>query len=180
MDKGFAPIINGRSRILILGTFPGCESREANEYYANKRNQFWKIIRDIFNGEVEFKNYNDKIECLKQNNIALWDIVEQCSSKGNSSLDSKINWETAIYNDISDLIARYPNIEKIILTSGACEKWFDRKNDRGDIEGRGIKITRVISPSPAATKPYVDKLSEWRTNIVTDTMMSADGTDKGE
>ena len=158
MNKGFAPIIDNNSRVLILGTFPSPISRSINEYYGNNKNKFWELIKDIFNDGINFKDYNDKKNCLIKNNIALWDIVNECDSI--NAADTSINWKTAIFNDISNLIKQYPNIKKIILTSGKCEKYFYKNNNIESIE-----IVRVISPSSAAAKPYNYKLSEWKINI---------------
>jgi hypoxanthine-DNA glycosylase len=46
------PIIDRNSRVLILGTMPGHESLAKGEYYANPRNQFWKIIYQML-GETD-------------------------------------------------------------------------------------------------------------------------------
>lgn len=41
---GLAPIIDDQAKILILGFMPGTESLKRGQYYANKRNQLWKIM----------------------------------------------------------------------------------------------------------------------------------------
>lgn len=40
----FKPVINNNSEVLILGSIPGKISLERQEYYGNKRNQFWDIM----------------------------------------------------------------------------------------------------------------------------------------
>ena len=71
---------------------PGKISLEINEYYGYKHNAFWKIMFDIF--ETEYSNdYKIKQNLLKNNNIALWDMLKFCKRTG--SLDSNIKNEEA-------------------------------------------------------------------------------------
>ena len=41
--KGFKPIINAKSKVLILGTFPSQSSLKMKQYYANATNLFWPL-----------------------------------------------------------------------------------------------------------------------------------------
>lgn len=52
-----------------------------------------------------------KVSCLKKHHIALWDTLQSCERE--SSLDSNIKEEE--YNDIDDLLSRYPQIKKLYL-----------------------------------------------------------------
>lgn len=45
--NGLPPVFNSETKIMIFGTFPGCESLLHKEYYTNPRNQFWKIMKVI-------------------------------------------------------------------------------------------------------------------------------------
>ena len=83
----FAPIIDDKSKVLILGTMPGGKSLEKQQYYANPRNQFWKIIDNLFD-ETLPTDYEKKINFLKDKRIALWDVLKACSREG--SLDANI------------------------------------------------------------------------------------------
>lgn len=48
MPCSFAPIIDGNTRILVIGTMPGAVSLERQEYYAHERNLFWKVVSETF------------------------------------------------------------------------------------------------------------------------------------
>jgi len=48
MKEAFPPVIAPSARILILGTMPGEESLARKGYYANPRNQFWRITQAIY------------------------------------------------------------------------------------------------------------------------------------
>ncbi|NLN94687.1 MAG: DNA-deoxyinosine glycosylase [Bacteroidales bacterium] len=86
--EGFPPIIDGNTKVLVLGTMPGDRSILTGEYYANPKNQFWKIIFRVFNSGESVLDYNDKIELLLKNKIGLWDVLFRANRAG--SLDSNI------------------------------------------------------------------------------------------
>ena len=76
MPCSFAPIIDGNTRILVIGTMPGAVSLERQEYYAHERNLFWKIVSEAFCGGRGFASYEEKKACLADNHIGLWDSVQ--------------------------------------------------------------------------------------------------------
>ena len=85
--KGFKPIFNSESEILILGSFPSVKSRQTDFYYGNKQNGFWKVLSKVYN--VPLLEVDAKTECLLSNNIALWDIVAECEIDGSMDKDVK-------------------------------------------------------------------------------------------
>ena len=90
MEKlhGFPPVFDGNSRVLILGSFPSVKSRQAEFYYGNKQNRFWKMLCQAF-GESEPLTVEDKIRLCLDHNVALWDIVESCRITGSMDADIK-------------------------------------------------------------------------------------------
>jgi len=109
--KGLDPIFDENSQILILGTMPGKDSLEKQEYYASTNNSFWFIMAELFNNKKDFVDYNDKISCLKKNKIALWDIYHSCDRE--SSADKDIRNE--VYNDINKFIKEHPSIKHVVF-----------------------------------------------------------------
>ena len=95
-SESFTAIVGDSPEILILGTLPGKESLRANEYYANQRNAFWKIIYSLFNTNLEF-DYDKKTEFVKKNKIALWDVCQKAVRP--SSLDSDINSSISLQDE---------------------------------------------------------------------------------
>ena len=151
MYHAFPPIVGEHPKILILGTFPGHESRERGEYYGNSQNKFWRIIFDVFSVPFNAPDYETKKEVLFANHIALWDVVEQGKIIG--SLDE--NLEILTYNKaLPEFIAKH-NIQKVFFNGKNAHK-FCRK---GKIQIDGIILP---STSPAnARMNYNEKLSVW-------------------
>ena len=69
MKKAFAPIINEKCNLLILGTMPGEKSLELQEYYGNKRNQFWKILFAVLEFCEREGSLDSNIKNEKPNNF---------------------------------------------------------------------------------------------------------------
>ena len=158
MKKAFAPIINEKCNLLILGTMPGEKSLELQEYYGNKRNQFWKILFAML--EKEFStNYNKRLSLLKEHNIALWDVLEFCEREG--SLDSNIKNEKP--NNFNILYAKYPDIKNVFFSSKNAEAYYKKYVGKKD----SIVYETLPSPSGAnATKSYNEKLRIWSEKIL--------------
>lgn len=117
---GFEPVFDKNSRILILGSFPSVKSREVEFYYGNKQNRFWRIICSYFGDDIP-KSTEGKKQFLRRSNIALWDIVTECSIVGSS--DSSIrDYKVA---DLDRVLSQSP-IELIILNGGKAFEIFKK------------------------------------------------------
>jgi hypoxanthine-DNA glycosylase len=157
MIKSFNPIIDHQSKVLILGTMPSVQSLDKGQYYANPRNHFWPIIYEIFQEQPE-TDYQRKIELLKRNKIALWDVLDCCTREG--SLDTDIKNEKP--NDIIGLLEKYLNIRYIILNGTKAHSLF--KKHIGFSLSDEIKFKQLPSTSPTPgknVKTYSEKLEEW-------------------
>lgn len=154
MLTSFNPIIDERACILILGSMPGAESLRLQQYYANPRNQFWRLLYELFDTQSS-QNYEEKISFVKSKNIAVWDVIEYCQREG--SLDSNIRDEKV--NDFSALFKAYPNITTVMFNGSKAyetyKKWI------GFDESSKLLFHRLTSSSPANTKKYEEKLREW-------------------
>ncbi|AYD39968.1 DNA-deoxyinosine glycosylase [Clostridium fermenticellae] len=157
--QSFKPIIDRNSRILILGSVPSVESLNKKQYYANKRNQFWKIIFSLYN-LTPLKSYDKRIEFLMEKNIALWDVIGVCSREG--SLDSNIKNE--IPNDFKTLFKKYPNIKYVFFNGNKSYETFKRKV--GFKQYIYITFCKLPSTSPAHTVPFESKLSRWKNILI--------------
>lgn len=155
MLKGFSPIINSNSYIIILGSFPGVQSLKKQEYYGHPRNQFWRLVYTLFDKEVD-NDYNKKKKFLLSRRIALWDVIDSCKRKG--SLDSNIKDYAA--NQLNQLFIDYPNIKHIFFNGFKAEKVFNKTVDFDILKDKAF--TRLPSSSPARTMRFEEKLNQWK------------------
>lgn len=152
--SSFLPIVDEHSRVLILGSMPGVESLRLQQYYANPRNQFWKIIYSLFNKEPN-SNYEERIAFIKSKKIAVWDVIETCYREG--SLDSNIQAEKV--NDFSALFEAYPNLKTVLFNGGKAYETYKKWIGFGTIPN--LTFHKLTSSSPANTRKYEEKLREW-------------------
>lgn len=149
------PIVDEKCNLVILGSMPGGESLRKQQYYAFKRNQFWKIIYSIFDDTLS-DDYNEKKRFLIKHNIALWDVLKNCEREG--SLDSKIKNETA--NDFAGFLDQYPNLKYVAFNGTKAYKSF-KKHVGFDLKPN-LKYFQLQSTSPANTKRLEEKIKEWK------------------
>ena len=158
MKQSFPPIIEASSRILILGSLPGDESLRQQQYYAHPRNQFWRILAEIYH--VPFAvTYPDRLAVLHQQRLALWDVVQHGEREG--SLDNNIR--NAAPNDFQWLFATYPHVRAIVFNGRKAHDLFERKVlPRQSLDGMA-HLPRLLMPStsPAATLPLAKKIRQW-------------------
>lgn len=148
----FEPLIFKNSHTLILGSFPSLKSFENSFYYANEKNQFWRILSQI--SGYSAKSKEQKIWLAKKLRVALWDIVQSCTRK--NSADS--NLEDIVVNDIEALLSEYPNIQRVAFTSRLSQKLY--KQHFGYLEPKTLYLP---SPSPAfAAKSFEQKAKEYK------------------
>ncbi len=159
MIHSFPPAVNQYTRVIVVGSMPGEASLKAQEYYAYKYNQFWKIVFDVFAQGRTPKSYQDKISTLLAGGVGLWDALAACERSG--SLDGNISRPTP--NDFPSLFKKYPRIHTLLFNGQAARAHFKRAF------GDGGKICVTLpSTSPAhAARPYSEKLQLWKTAFQT-------------
>ena len=152
--SSFPPVIHENSKILILGSVPGVKSLEMQQYYGHPQNKFWKIMFEILKEEYS-SEYQEKIDLLNRNKIALWDVIDSCERHG--SLDSAIKNEEA--NRIEDLLKSFPNIKAIFCNGQKSFKNLQRLLGKEN----EIPVVALPSTSPAyAVMSFNQKLKEWK------------------
>lgn len=117
------PIIDGECKVLILGSMLSPKSAQAAFYYAHPQNRFWRVLSAVLGCDCPNDN-QDKSALALSHRIALWDVIESCDIVGAS--DSTIT--NVIYNDISGLIDKYPNINRIFTTGTKAHELLMRYN----------------------------------------------------
>ena len=145
----FPPIVDESSEILILGTAPGNNSLATGEYYAQSGNLFWTIIQRLYNNGMAFSSYEEKINCLKANHIALWDTLKACDRKG--STDEEIVNEEK--NDIDKFLKQHSSIKKIVFNGQRPSSYY--------LPSISYEIALSTSPS---NRQYSDeeRINSWK------------------
>lgn len=149
----FPPIINEKSKVLVLGTMPGKRSLELNQYYGHGSNQFWPILFELFVEDFT-TDYAARKELVLSKGIALWDVLQACERE--SSADSDIVNE--VPNDFSNFFQEY-DIKAIFHNGKNPKAYFDK------YVGNQPDIPQFVMPStsPANARFTKDqKLKAWR------------------
>ena len=97
---------------LILGSMPGKASLNACQYYAHPRNLFWPLICQSLGISPEM-SYAEKMQTLKSQGYALWDVIAACERNG--SLDISIRLQTLELNSLVPFLERHCRIERIFF-----------------------------------------------------------------
>ena len=153
---GLAPLVSPATKVLILGSFPGVRSLQAQEYYGHPQNQFWKILQAIWPAsplEMGADSYEKRSAWLLARGLGLWDVYASCERQG--SLDTAIRH--AEVNDFAALAARCPALRGIAHNGGESFKHARHT------AGLGVTVHRLPSTSPAnASWSFERKLAAWR------------------
>ena len=160
---GFPPIANSKSRVLVLGSMPSEASLAANQYYAFRQNQFWRIAGAILGFEPD-ATYARRKAALKKSGIAVWDVVQSCVRKG--SLDSAIREDSIRVNDFAAFLAAHPGIRRVCFNGRKAESAWRRRVEPTLPKTRKLEYRLLPSTSPAhAVMGYRSKLREWRSAV---------------
>ena len=119
------PFVPPNAKVLILGSFPGkshATPLSVNEwFYASKRNQFWNIMRGVYNEELT--TTEDKKNLFAKHGIAIADVFLKIKRTENNNQDS--NLEIVAYNDKAiKKFLRENKFGSIFFTSKLVEKHF--------------------------------------------------------
>lgn len=153
--EGFPPILDSGVRTLVFGSFPSPASLAAQQYYAHRQNQFWRIMAAITEEPLVAYGYAEKQRCLLRHRIGVWDVYRCCQRQG--ALDSAI--QAAERNEFSRLAIEAPNLQRVCFngkTSGKFERYFREL---------GYATCVLPSTSPAYTLPFERKLEIWRSAV---------------
>ena len=166
---GLPPLVDQRSRILVLGSFPSVKSLESGRYYGNPLNHFWKLLSLARNSPpAAWEDYPALVEWALAEGLAIWDTIAECQRPG--SLDVAIR--QARSNDIASFIRQWPQIRRIILNGGSAYRIFQRQI-AASLEGLGIEVFPLPSSSPIPSRDYrrlTDKLPLWSAALDLETL----------
>jgi hypoxanthine-DNA glycosylase len=147
-------VIDRRVTHLILGSFPSEASLAAGQYYAHPRNQFWRLMGDLFGEPLHEQPYARRLQRLLAHRVGLWDVIDACDRVG--SLDSAITNVRA--NPFARLQQLAPSLANVAFNGGTAGRYARA------FAGAGYGTAVLPSSSPAhAGRTYEQKLALWRT-----------------
>ena len=158
---GFDAIARSDARVLILGTLPGKNSLRCGEYYAQPRNAFWPIMKELVGASPDL-SYVDRTLRLMEKGIALWDVCRAGNRAG--SLDSAIQLSSVVPNDFGVFLDLHADI-RVICFNGVKAAEIFRRKVLPSLPAAVRLIRREVLPSssPANTSmPFEQKLRCWR------------------
>jgi len=155
---GLPPVADARTRVLILGSFPGAASLAAQQYYGHPRNHFWPIMAHVLGtAPAPGANYAQRCQWLLDHGVGLWDVYASCQRQG--SLDADIRQATV--NDFSTLQATCPRLALVAHNGGESHR-----HARHTL-ALGVAVVRLPSTSPAnASWSLERKKAAWEAALV--------------
>ncbi len=156
---GLAPIVNGQSRILLLGSMPGAASLAAGQYYGHPRNHFWPLLYQLLDGGEPAADYDSRLAFALSRGVALWDVLGACEREG--SLDAAIRKPEA--NDMATLYRQYPALQYVFFNGSAAADLYRRYVRASLPEGVVPRELHTLpSSSPARAMSLPAKLAAWQ------------------
>lgn len=149
---GLAPVIDARTRVLILGSFPGAMSLARRQYYAYPQNQFWRLASAVTGVDLGALDYSVRLAELLRHRIGVWDVIAGCEREG--SLDSAIRAEER--NDFGRLFEKYPDLRLLAFNGQKAA----RSGEPLATHPREAIVLPSSSPAHASLR-FEEKAARW-------------------
>ena len=153
VKSAFPPVVDGNTRVLIIGSLPGEASLTAGQYYAHPRNLFWPLLGAMLEMDLAALPYQQRLSAIRERGVGLWDTIARAHREG--SLDGAIRG--ADHADLASLAASLPLLRAIAFngrkawTIGAPQ-----------LASSGLELLALPSTSPAyAAMPRAEKEARW-------------------
>ena len=153
LKRAFDPVVDSRTRLLILGSLPGDASLKAGQYYGHPQNGFWRLVGGVIGVDLVALPYPDRLEALKAAGVGLWDVIASARRPG--SLDTAIREVEAA--DLNRLINTLPALRAVAFNGGTAA----RLGRRTLLRPADIDLIDLPSSSPAHTRPLSEKAAAW-------------------
>ncbi len=149
---GLGPVVSRHTRLLVLGSFPGVASLQAQQYYGHPRNHFWPVLSALWKVDLVSMRYKQRLAEVRRRGLGLWDIYASCQRVG--SLDQAI--VEPEFNDLAGLRRRAPRLAWVAHNGGESSRAMKQ------VAALGYGVLRLPSTSPAnASWSFERKLAAW-------------------
>jgi hypoxanthine-DNA glycosylase len=153
LKRSFPPVVDGRARVLVLGSLPGERSLAAARYYAHPRNQFWRLMGEVIGMDLASLEYGRRLEALLAAHVGLWDVVQSAAREG--SLDGNIRGHRA--NPLREITSGLPQLRAVGFNGGASARIGGKALAGSD----DLALIPLPSSSPAYTLSLERKREAW-------------------
>ena len=153
LKVAFEPVVDSRTRLLVLGSLPGDASLKAGQYYAHPQNAFWRLIGGVVERDLVAMPYPDRLNALKTAGVGLWDVIASASRPG--SLDAAIRDATAA--DLDQLMLQLPD-SRAVAFNGATAARIGRRTLHPLPD---LALLDLPSSSAAHTRALASKAEAW-------------------
>ncbi|MEN2785719.1 DNA-deoxyinosine glycosylase [Sphingomonas qilianensis] len=154
IKRSFPPVVDARTRLLVLGSLPGDASLAVARYYAHPQNQFWRLMAAVIDIDLPGLPYDARLAALLAARVGLWDVVASATRAG--STDAAMR--DLIGNDLPGLVATLPDLRAIAF-NGATSFRHGSRQLAGQTQAALIALP---SSSPLHTIGIKAKLASWR------------------
>lgn len=150
--RGLEPVIDGHTRLLVLGSFPGVASLRSQQYYGHPQNQFWKILGTLWDMPLSVMDYPLRLDAVRRRGLGIWDVYAACEREGSLDVDIR----AAELNDFKRVRRLCPQLQAIAHNGG--ESYRHARHTRA----LGLPVYRLPSTSPAnASWSFDRKRDAW-------------------
>ena len=161
--EGLPAVVSPRTRVLVLGSFPGAASLRMQQYYAHPQNHFWRILQALWPRHPLPAVYDGRCQWLLDRGLGVWDVYASCVRAG--SLDASIR--DAAMNDFASLRVHCPRLSAVAHNGAesfghAPAVLRGLQGGAGQHTGASIESIKLPSTSPAnAAWNFDRKLAAW-------------------
>jgi hypoxanthine-DNA glycosylase len=149
----FPPVVDARTRVLVLGSLPGEVSLARAQYYAHPLNQFWRLMQAVTGRGLVGVSYEARLAALSAAGVGLWDVVQSAERTG--SLDAAIRAHQP--NALPALVETLPLLKAVGFNGGTSARLgMPLLKDH-----YGLSLIALPSSSPAYTLKFDRKLERW-------------------
>lgn len=154
LKRAFAPVVDHRTKVVILGSLPSEASLAEGRYYANPRNQFWRLLEPVIGEDLVGCAYEDRLARLRAAGVGLWDVIG--SARRTGSLDAHIQGHQA--RDLQAFVEGLPALRALAFNGGKAAQIGRRQFPPG---GPAPHLLTLPSSSPAHAVPFERKSAAW-------------------
>jgi len=169
INRSFAPLTGKVLHTLVLGSMPGQQSLELQQYYAHPRNALWPILCALVNGSNpdygvhQALSYSQRCNLVTSAGFGLWDVLATCNRRG--SLDAHIERDQQTANNIGAIVNKHPELRLIACNGRTAETLF-LQHILPTLEKRIPRLVYVPSTSPAMAALSLEaKFNQWREKL---------------